>query len=285
MGSAREAALAALQRWRKNGAWSDAALNAAIERAGLDRRDAALCSRLCYGTLQNLSCLDFYLNHYSATPTARLEPQVLDILRVGAPSIITMGLSSLTSFFINQILLVYSTTATAVYGVWMKLQNFCFMPIFGLNNGMVPVLSYNYGIGNKDRIHLARKEAIAFSAILMGILLVVFELIPGSILTMFSAGEQMRAIGMVCIRLCVVSLPFAAVTMLISTSMQALDHARYAMYLNLMRQCVLLIGSFALIALLFHSQTWIWLAVPIAEIITFLAALVLNHRFKKDLGE
>ena len=84
MGSAREAALAALQKWRKNGAWSDAALNTAIERAGLDRRDAALCSRLCYGTLQNLSYLDYYLNHYSATPTARLEPQVLDILRVGA---------------------------------------------------------------------------------------------------------------------------------------------------------------------------------------------------------
>ena len=76
------------------------------------------------------------------------------------PSIITMGLSSMTSFFINQILLAYSTTATAVYGIWMKLQNFCYMPTFGLNNGMVPILSYNYGIGKRDRVRLALKEAL-----------------------------------------------------------------------------------------------------------------------------
>ena len=206
-----------------------------------------------------------------------------DILRVGMPSMITMGLSSMVSFFINQILLAFSTTATAVYGVWMKLQNFCYMPIFGLNNGMVPILSYNFGIGKRDRVRLTMKEAIWFSAALMTGLLALFELIPGSILTLFSAGEQMRAIGMVCLRLCVLSLPFAAVTMLISTSMQALDHARYSLLINLMRQCVLLIGSFALIALLLHSQKWIWMAVPITEIVTFIVALVLNHRFRKDL--
>ena len=207
-----------------------------------------------------------------------------DILRVGLPSMITMGLASLTSFFINQILLVYSTTATAVYGVWMKLQNFCYMPIFGLNNGMVPILSYNYGIGKRDRVKLTMKEAILFSAALMMILLIILELIPGVILTLFSAGEQMRAIGMVCLRLCVISLPFAAVTMLMSTSMQALDHARYSLLINMMRQCVLLIGSFALISALTHNQKMLWLAVPVTEIITFLVALLLYRKFRKDLN-
>ena len=88
MGSAREAALLALQKWRKNDAWSDAALNAVIQKEKLDRRDAALASRLCYGTIQNLYYLDHYLNLFSNTPCARLEPQVLDILRLSAYQIL-----------------------------------------------------------------------------------------------------------------------------------------------------------------------------------------------------
>ena len=207
-----------------------------------------------------------------------------DILRVGLPSIITMGLSSLTSFFINQILLLYSTTATAVYGVWMKLQNFCYMPTFGLNNGMVPILSYNYGTGRQDRVRQTMKLAIWGSAALMCALMVLFECIPGVILTLFSAGDQMRAIGVACLRACVISLPFGAVSMILSTSMQALDHSRYAMLINLLRQCVLLIGCFALLSALTHSPKLIWLAVPITEIVTFSVSVALNRRFRRNLG-
>ena len=206
------------------------------------------------------------------------------ILRVGLPSIITMGLSSLTSFFINQILLAYSTTATAVYGVWMKLQNFCYMPTFGLNSGMVPVLAYNYGTKRIDRVRQTMKLAVIASAALMCALAVLFELIPGTVLTMFSAGEQMRLIGMACLRACVVSLPFGAVSMIYSSSMQALDHSRYALLINMLRQCVLLIGCFALLSAITHSQQLIWLAVPITEIVTFAVSSVLNCKFRRDLG-
>ena len=205
------------------------------------------------------------------------------ILRVGLPSIVTMGLSSMTSFFINQILLGYSTTATAVYGVWMKLQNFCYMPTFGLNNGMVPILSYNYGTDRLDRVKQTMKLAVISSAALMLLLLVVFELIPGTVLTMFSAGEQMRRIGLYCIRACVVSLPFGAVSMILSTSMQALDHSRYAMGINLTRQCALLIGCFALFSALWHSELLIWLAVPVTEIVTFGLSALLYARFHRHL--
>ena len=166
----------------------------------------------------------------------------------------------------------------------MKLQNFCYMPTFGLNNGMVPILSYNYGTGRVDRVREAMRLAIFASAALMCALAVLFECIPGAILTMFSAGEQMRAIGMVCLRACVISLPFGAVSMIRSTSMQALDHSRYALVINLLRQCVLLIGCFALISALTHSQTWIWFAVPVTEIVTFAVSGVLGARFKRDLG-
>ena len=207
-----------------------------------------------------------------------------DILRVGLPSMITMGLSSLTSFSINQILLAYSTTATAVYGVWMKLQNFCYMPTFGLNNGMVPILSYNYGTGRVDRVKRTMKLALFSCVTLMAALLIVFELIPGVILTLFSAGEQMRQIGMVCLRACVLSLPFGAASMILSTSMQALDHSRYALLINLLRQCILLIGCFALLSALTHSQKLIWFAVPVTEIVTFAVSMLLNRRFHRDLG-
>ena len=206
------------------------------------------------------------------------------ILRVGMPSIITIGLSSLTSFFINQILLLYSTTATAVYGVWMKLQNFCYMPTFGLNNGIVPILSYNYGQKRLDRVKQSMNLAVFGNGVLICALMVILELIPGLILTLFNAGPQMRELGMVCLRACVISLPFGMVSMILATSMQALDHSRYAMVINLLRQCILLIGCFGLISLLTHSQKLIWLAVPVAELITFGLSLVLNRRFRRNLG-
>ena len=168
----------------------------------------------------------------------------------------------------------------------MKLQNFCYMPSFGLNNGLVPVLSYNYGIGRKDRVHRAMKLSITAITALMCILAVIFEIIPGTVLTMFSAGETMRSIGMVCLRACVLSLPFGAVSMILSTSMQALDHARYAFVINIMRQCVLLIGSFAVISSLTGSIRLIWFAVPFTEITTFFISLLLYRQFRRntDIG-
>ena len=206
-----------------------------------------------------------------------------DIFRVGLPSIITMGLSSMTSFFINQILLVYSTTATAVYGVWMKLQNFCYMPTFGLNNGMVPILSYNYGTRRVDRVKQTMRIALLGSASLMCVLAAVLECMPGAILTMFSAGEQMREIGMMCLRMCVATLPLGAVSMILSTSMQALDHSRFSLVINMLRQCVLLIVFFALFSALTHSQKLLWLAVPATEFVTFCVSMLLSVKFRKDL--
>ncbi len=206
------------------------------------------------------------------------------ILRVGLPSMITMGLSSVTGFFINQILLVYSTTATAVYGIWMKLQNFCYMPVYGLNNGMVPILSYNYGIGHKDRVKQTIRISIIGIALLMCVLTTVFELFPGALLSLFNAGEYMRELGTAAIRLCVISLPLGAISGIFSTSMQALDHSRYSLVINLLRQCVFLIASFWTISKVFGSPRLIWAAIPVTETLTFITALLLKRRFTKNIG-
>ena len=206
-----------------------------------------------------------------------------DIFRVGAPTMLTMGLSSLTNFTINRILGTYSTTAIAVQGVWMKLQNFCYMPAFGLNNGMIPILSYNYGHGRPDRVRKTMNLAIGGCAVLMTVLLIVFELIPGVVLTLFNAGDQMREIGTMCLRACVIALPFGAVSMMLSTSMQALDHSRYALVINLLRQCILMIICYSVLSALTHNEKYIWFAVPLTEIITFGVSCLLNRRFRKAI--
>ena len=195
-----------------------------------------------------------------------------EILSVGFPSMVTIGLSSLSSFLINQILLTYSTTATAVYGIWAKLQNFCFMPIFGMNNGMIPILSYNLAAGHKDRVKKTFHIAFSVALLLELVLCIVLELVPGQMLTLFDASENMRAIGMIALRICVLSLPFGGMTIIMTTAMQSCRAASFALISNILRQFVYLYTFFAALSAIFRSLTFIWAAVPAAEALSCLTA-------------
>lgn len=206
-----------------------------------------------------------------------------DIISVGLPSTVTMGLSSLTGFVINQILLGYSTTATAVYGIWVKLQNFCHMPMFGMNNGTVPILSYNYACGRKDRVNRAMRLAVTFCVTYLVILAIVLECIPGTLLTLFSASDAMREIGITALRICILSLPCGGLTVILGSAMQAMQHASYALAVNILRQFISLVGLFALISALTHSLNLVWFAVPTAELITVIAAILLTRRMLRKL--
>ena len=196
---------------------------------------------------------------------------------------ITMGLSSATTFCVNQILLLYSTTATAVYGIWMKLQNFCYMPVFGMNNGMVPILSYNLGNKRYGRIREAIRLAVISILGMMMVLCVVFELIPDKVLAMFSASETMMGIGLVALRWCCCALPFGALCVILSTSMQALGYARWTLLINILRQFVLLVVLFGSLHLLFHDLDVLWTAVPLAECVSCLLAVFLSRRMLEKL--
>ena len=222
--------------------------------------------------------------HFSPEMIFHPEMHVIrEVYTIGFPSMITMGLTSMSSFLINQILLGYSTTATAVYGIWMKLQNFCFMPAFGMNNGMVPILSYNYGAKRADRVHGTIRYALTAIISLMTVLTIVFELIPGTLLSMFSAGEQMRAIGMTALRITVLSLVFGGTAVILTSAMQAMGHAKYTLIVNVLRGLVLPASGFFLMSALFHSLDRVWFAVPIADIIAALIAVYLYRRMKADL--
>ncbi|MBR2811150.1 MAG: MATE family efflux transporter [Solobacterium sp.] len=206
-----------------------------------------------------------------------------EIYTIGFPSMITIGLSSLSSFSINQILLSYSTTATAVYGIWLKLQNFCFMPSFGMNNGMVPILSYNYGRKRYDRVWATVKYALTVIVCLMLVLTAVFECFPAGLLQLFNASENLMSIGLVAIRCCVASLVFGGVCVILTSAMQALSHARYTLLVNVLRGLVLPVSMFFLLSHLFRNLDRLWFAVPIADIIACMVTLVLFYRMRSDL--
>ncbi len=218
--------------------------------------------------------------HFGAMPPDLRS--LKEIYSVGLPSIITVGLSSAMSFGMNQILLSFSTTATAVFGIWLKLQNFCYMPVYGLNNGTLPILSYNYGAKRIDRvndtIHLALKVAVG----MMLLLVCVLELFPVRLLTLFSATENMLAIGTTAMRVICLSLPLGAVCVIFSSSFQALGRSRYTLLVNLCRQLFLPVPLAWLLSLSDQLEL-VWLAVVLAELLSVFLATGLRQKSRREL--
>ena len=208
---------------------------------------------------------------------------LIPIFKIGVPSMITVGLSSAMSFGMNQILLGFSTTATAVFGIWIKLQNFSYMPIYGMNNGTLAIISYNYGARRLDRVRSVISLAMKAAIVLMLVLLAVFESIPGALLSLFNASENMLTIGITALRIAVVSLPFGAITLIFSSSFQALGRSLFTLILSLCRQ-VFFIIPIAWLLSLSGRLGLIWLAIPAAEAGSALLGALLRRKVYRGLG-
>lgn len=204
------------------------------------------------------------------------------IFSIAIPSMITVGVSSVMSFCINQILLAFSTTATAVFGIWLKLQNFSYMPIFGLNNGTTPIISYNYGAGRLDRVKKTMKLAMVISVGLMCLLLVIYELIPGLLLMLFSASDTMLSIGTTALRIFCITLPIGAASMILSSAFQSLGRSRFTLMVNLSRQLIFLVPIAWLLSLT-GKLPLVWSASVIAEALGLVMAIFLWRKMKKML--
>lgn len=215
----------------------------------------------------------------------RPTPECGEILKTGLPSMITIGLNSASTFAVNQILLAYSTTAAAVYGIWIKLQNFAYMPVFGMNNGMIPILSYNLGKKSSDRIHETTRLAFLWVLILTLAEAVILELIPGGVLHLFSASGEMMTMGTAALRVMCISLPLGGASIISSASMQALRHPMDTLILNIFRQFVVIVSVFALLSGLFHRLGALWAAVPVTEVISVILAMLLYKRTMVDLNK
>lgn len=206
-----------------------------------------------------------------------------EITAISIPSIIMSCISSLTCFVMNMILIAYSSTAVAVFGVYFKLQSFVFMPVFGLNNGMVPIIAYNYGAQKPERIHKTIRLGMVYAVAVMVVGLLVFQLIPKELLRMFDASDAMLEIGAPALRIMSLAFVFAGIGIVSGSSCQAFGYSVYSMLISIARQIVVLIPAAYLLSLTGVLRS-IWFAFPIAEIFSLILSLFFLRTTLKKTG-
>lgn len=203
------------------------------------------------------------------------------IYKVGIPSILMMSIGSVMTYLMNLILIGFSSTAAAVFGVYFKLQSFFFMPVFGLNNGLIPVLAYNYGARNKARIDEALRFAVflAFCIMVSGTL--TFELIPDLLLDLFNASDAMRALGVPALRIIALHYPVAAVGIILGSIFQAFSKSFYALLVSIGRQLVVLIPVAYLLSLTGNVNN-VWWSFLIAELVSLTLSLIFFRKLYRQ---
>lgn len=209
---------------------------------------------------------------------------IADIYKVGVPSILLTSTTSVTTYFINIILSAFSSTAIAVYGVYFKLSSFVFMPVFGLTNGMIPIIAYNYGARKRKRIMATIRNALFVATAIMLCGTALFELFPASLLRLFDPSPDLLAIGVPAIRIIACSFAGAAVGITLSAVFQAFGNAVYSMIATFLRQIVVLLPAAYLLSLLGNINT-VWWSYLIAEVVSVTASFFFMHRiYKKKIA-
>ncbi len=210
------------------------------------------------------------------------------IYKIGVPSMIMQAIGSVMTYGMNLILISFTPTATAVFGVYFKLQSFIFMPVFGLNNGLVPILAYNYGAGRRDRFVNALKCGIVYAVGIMAVGVAVFQTIPAVLLGFFEASDEMLRIGVPALRIICLSFLPAGFGIVCGTAFQALGNAVYSMLVSIARQLVVLLPAAFLLSLS-GEVTYVWWAFPIAEVMSLTMTVIflvrINGRVIRHIGE
>ncbi|MCR5303209.1 MAG: MATE family efflux transporter, partial [Lachnospiraceae bacterium] len=211
-----------------------------------------------------------------------------NIYKIGVPSMIMQAIGSVMVYIMNKILIGFSSTAVAVFGVYFKLQSFIFMPVFGLNNGMIPIIAYNYGAENKENIMKTWRLAWIYATAIMLFGTVLLEAIPDVLLEFFDASDEMLSIGRVALRIIAVHFPVAAYCIVTGSLFQALGVSIYSMITSIMRQVVVLMPAAYLLSLI-GNVDYVWWSFPIAEIMSATATTFyfkrIYDRIIKHIGE
>lgn len=208
---------------------------------------------------------------------------ISDIYKIGVPSIIMQSIGSVMTFGMNKILLMFSSTAAAVFGVYFKLQSFIFMPVFGMTNGLIPIVAYNYGAKKPKRILSAFRLGLIIAISIMAVGLLLFQTIPGQLLKLFDASDNMMSIGIPALKLISLSFVFAGFGITASAIFQALGNGVYSLIVSAARQLVLILPVAYILARNFGLHM-IWWAFPIAEIGSLiLSALLLRRIFREKI--
>ena len=217
---------------------------------------------------------DVQLSFKAFKPDGRI---IAKIYEVGVPSIVMQSIVSIMTFGMNKILIMFSETAVSVLGIYFKLQSFIFMPIFGLNNGVIPIVAYNYGAGHKRRIMDTIKLSTFIAVGIMLIGLIIFQVFPEGLLKLFNASDHMLEVGVPALRIISTSFLFAGYCIILGSVFQALGNGVYSLIVSVARQllCILpLAYVFARVAGL-HA---VWYSFPLAELISVTLTTILFRR-------
>jgi putative MATE family efflux protein len=222
--------------------------------------------------------LAVYLNH-TRNPEVQIQMKgfrpdgkvIGQIYEIGVPSIIMSAIGSVMNYGMNLILISFTSTATAVFGVYFKLQSFIFMPVFGLNNGVIPIIAYNYGAKKKDRVVSAIRRNIIYAIVIMAFGCLIFQLMPDRLLGLFEASDTMLEIGIPALRIISLCFVFAGFAIGCNSTFQALGKSVYSMTISVARQLLILLPA-AYILAQFGNVNLVWWAFPIAEVASVLGA-------------
>ena len=209
---------------------------------------------------------------------------VADIYAIGIPSIIMQSIGSVMVFGMNKILISFTEAATAVFGAYFKLQSFIFMPIFGLNNAMVPIISYNYGAGKPERFRRTIRLSAVTAIAIMCVGLAFFEIIPGTLLGLFSPSEEMLTIGRTALRIIGLTFPLAGFCIVSGSVFQALGTPFYSLIVSVCRQICVLLPVAYLLSLTGRLEL-VWWSFPIAEVMSFTLSTIFLRRTVKSANE
>lgn len=213
---------------------------------------------------------DITFNFKGFRPDARIIGM---IYKVGLPSIIMQSIGSVMTYGMNLILVGLSATAAAVFGVYFKLQSFFFMPVFGLNNGLIPIVAYNYGAKKKHRMIRTFKWGLLIAFVFLVAGAFVFELIPDKLLLLFDASENMLAIGVPALRIIAVHFLIAWFCIVASAVFQAVGNGMYSLYVSVARQLAVLLPAAYILAKI-GGLDLIWWSFPIAELMSCLISVI-----------
>ena len=209
---------------------------------------------------------------------------IKDIYKVGIPSIAMQSMSTLMMLGLNKILVRYSDMAVNVLGIYYKLQSFVFMPIFGLNNGMTPIVAYNYGARNKDRIMKVLKYSFLSSLVIMVIGTAIFWVFPKELMILFSPNEEMLRLGIPALRICSLCFILAAFDVIAIASFQSLGNGMYALYASFLRQLVLILPLAYVLSKMFGLEA-VWYSIPLAELgCAFLDIYLMKKIYDKKIA-
>ncbi len=206
-----------------------------------------------------------------------------EIYRIGLPSIVMQCIGSLMNFCLNSILISFTEAATAVFGAYFKIQSFVFLPVFGMNNALVPVISYNYGARRADRVRAAVKIGIVSAIGVMTVGFILFETIPEVLLGLFSPSAEMLSVGIPAFRTIGFTFPVAGFCILAGSVCQALGRPMYSLLTSIFRQLAVLLPAAYLLSLSGRLEL-VWLAFPIAEVVSLIFSAVFLRRTYRQTG-